>query len=475
MKANANGSPFGIADLAGGASIKNDVLHWVWFALHRNAAPLFDMFNTPRRSERTCGVMVQSAWGTVKKRQKIQISISLSNDNAGFARAQYDRSSGKENDKMKIPTTRDTRQAAIFDLTEGETQAKSIEDSSVVMRKSKPIGKLIMRVFKTSLVLSAGAIGALILVAIGLYFATSGQYPVAATVVDDASLPQIEINGVRLHAETYGDPSNPVIIVLHGGPGGDYRSQLGAKSLADTNFVVFYDQRGAGLSERVSAEDLTVPAYIAELDAVIDRYSPDRPVTLLGHSWGAMLATAYLGEAPEKVARAILLEPGFFTGEEMQDWMAEASQYMSGLGFYWQAAIAAFQSLHVSGPDSSAGQDYMMTQIIHEFVNHPENPYHCSGEEFDAAAWRFGATASQTAGKTGAAEIELIAQGAESYPGPVLLLASACNDWIGEDAQRVHLSFFQNGELSIVPNSGHDMIWDNPDETMPLIRAFLDK
>ena len=86
-----------------------------------------------------------------------------------------------------------------------------------------------------------------------------------------------------------------------------------------------------------------------------------------------------------------------------------------------------------------------------------------------------GATASQTAGRTDATEIELIAQGAESYPGPVLLLAGTCNDWLGEDVQRVHLSFFSNGELSIVPNSGHDLIWDNPDETMPLIRAFLGK
>jgi proline iminopeptidase len=343
------------------------------------------------------------------------------------------------------------------------------------MQISRNTRGLRMRFLKISLVMVGSLTGALIITALGLFFTTSGKYTVVATVVDDASLPQIEINGVRLHAETYGDPSNPAIIVLHGGPGGDYRSQLGAKSLADTNFVVFYDQRGAGLSERVPTEELTVPSYLAELDAVIDRYSPDRPVTLLGHSWGAMLATAYLGEAPEKVARAILLEPGFFTGEEAQDWMTQAKPFMSGLGFYMKASIIAFQSLHVSGPDSNAGQDYMMSEIIHEFANHPENPYHCPGEEFDAAAWRFGATASQTAGKTGADEIELIAQGAESYPRPVLLLASACNDWIGEDAQRVHLSFFQQGELMIVPNSGHDMIWDNPEETMPLIRAFLGK
>jgi len=376
---------------------------------------------------------------------------------------------------MTISPTQHRQQAALFGLSARRTPADISEESPMAQQTSNPARKTIMRVFRAILIVSGGAIGALILAAFGLYFATSGQYPVAATVVDDASLPRVEINGVRLHAETYGDPSNPVIIVLHGGPGGDYRSQLGAKALADTNFVVFYDQRGAGLSERVSAEKLTIPTYMAELDGVIDKYSPDRPVTLLGHSWGAMLATAYLGKAPDKVERAILLEPGFFSGDEMQDWMVEAKPFMSGLGFYGRAAIAAFQSLHVSGPDSRAGQDYMMSKIIHEFVNHPENPYHCPGEEFDAAAWRFGATASQTAGKTGADEIELIAQGAESYPGPVLLLASACNDWIGEDAQRVHLSFFQNGELGIVPNSGHDMIWDNPDETLPLIRAFLDK
>ena len=376
---------------------------------------------------------------------------------------------------MTIPPSQHRRQAALTGLTASGTPAELIEDSPMASQNQKPIRKKIAQAFKISLIISGGAIGAFILAAIGLYFATSGRYPVAATVLDDATLPQIEINGVRLHAETYGDPSNPVIIVLHGGPGGDYRSLLGAKSLADTNFVVFYDQRGAGMSERVPAEDLTVPAYMAELDTVIDRYSPDRPVTLLGHSWGAMLATAYLGEAPQKVARAILLEPGFFTDEEAQDWMTQAGPYMSGLGFYMRAAIAAFQSLHVSGPDSSAARDYMMSAIIDEFANHPENPYHCRGEEFDAAAWRFGATASQMAGKTGADEIELIAQGAESYSGPVLLLASACNDWIGEDAQRIHLSFFQKGELMIVSNSGHDMIWDNPDETLPLIRAFLGK
>src|SRR5512147_2073700 len=80
---------------------------------------------------------------------------------------------------------------------------------------------------------------------------------VPRTVAEDATLPAIEMNGSRFHAERFGNPANPVIVFLHGGPGGDYRSMLrlaeryNGSSLADDYFLVYWDQRGAGLSERV--------------------------------------------------------------------------------------------------------------------------------------------------------------------------------------------------------------------------------
>ena len=96
MKANANGATFGIGDLAGSASIENDALHRVWFTLRCKATSLFDMSNAPRRGKRTRGVFVQSARRPAEKRQEVQIATPLSNDNASFARAQYDGSNGKE-------------------------------------------------------------------------------------------------------------------------------------------------------------------------------------------------------------------------------------------------------------------------------------------------------------------------------------------------------------------------------------------
>jgi hypothetical protein len=116
VKANANGSPFRIGNLAGGASIQNDVLHWVWFALGCKATPFLHVFNAPSCSELARGVFVQTTRGTGEKRQKIQIANSLSNDNAGFARARYDGSNSKENNQMTIPTKKYARQAALFGL-----------------------------------------------------------------------------------------------------------------------------------------------------------------------------------------------------------------------------------------------------------------------------------------------------------------------------------------------------------------------
>src|SRR5262245_60229513 len=90
---------------------------------------------------------------------------------------------------------------------------------------------------------------------------------VPRTAAEDLSLPAIELNGSRFHAQAFGNPANPVIVFLHGGPGGDYRSllKLGERfngySLADDYYLVFWDQRGAGLSKRESKESISIDAY----------------------------------------------------------------------------------------------------------------------------------------------------------------------------------------------------------------------
>lgn len=305
-----------------------------------------------------------------------------------------------------------------------------------------------------------------------LFFGTRETYVVAPLVSEDATLPSVTIGGVQLHLRQVDGPAGaPTIIVLHGGPGGDFRSLLALSALSETYNVVFYDQRGAGRSERVSAEQLTLNDYISELYGVKRLVSPDAPVTLIGHSWGAMLATAYLGQHPEDVTAAVLIEPGYLDSAGKSAWNEVASRYMSGTGYWAEAVVTGFRAQHIDRPDPSAADDFLVGHMVGVFTNHPENPYHC-GDGYAAPSWRFGATASRAWADNSDADVDRLTEQVRRFDRPVLLLAGECNNWLGP-LQSIHMQFFVNANFQIIPSAGHDVVWDNPEATLNAIHRFL--
>ena len=164
-----------------------------------------------------------------------------------------------------------------------------------------------------------GFTGIILILFVLLYFTSSGDYKVADTVEQDPTIPHIKIGNTIFHSETFGNDTNAVVIVIHGGPGNDYRYLLPIKQLANHYYVVFYDQRGTGLSPRVPAEELSLETSLDDLHNIINYYSPEKKVNLIGHSWGAMLASGYIGMHPEKINKAVLVEPGLLTTEKAKE------------------------------------------------------------------------------------------------------------------------------------------------------------
>ncbi|MEJ7685137.1 MAG: hypothetical protein WKG06_46280 [Segetibacter sp.] len=71
---------------------------------------------------------------------------------------------------------------------------------------------------------------------------------VPPTANQDTQLPQLRIHVANydriIHLQTFGNPANPAIFVLHGGPGADFKLFLPLKALADSFYVVMWDSRG---------------------------------------------------------------------------------------------------------------------------------------------------------------------------------------------------------------------------------------
>lgn len=303
-----------------------------------------------------------------------------------------------------------------------------------------------------------------------LFVITWREYPVQKTVLDDPSLPRLVVDQITLHAEAQGPEKAPVLIAVHDGPGGDYRSLLALKSLADQFRIVFYDQRGSGLSARVPANQLSIEESLKELESIADHFAPTRPIHLLGHGWGGMLAAAYAGRHPQRVQGLILAEPGFLNTEMAQRVMPELSR--TSASFILNTSLAWIKSLHIHGPDPSAAEDFVFSQIRYQ----PR--YHCADRKPQPdSSWRAGFRAWKTITQsTFTAEGKIVInfiQDLKKLPLPVLFLVSECNSLTGQTFQKQQIQLFSKAEMAQISGSGHELLLDNPQETLTRIRYYL--
>lgn len=299
------------------------------------------------------------------------------------------------------------------------------------------------------------------------------------TVERDSSIPQISLQGHRFHVQTYGSEDAPVLIVLHGGPGADFRYLLNLSVLSDQYRVVFYDQLGTGLSQRVEAKDISVDTFVRDLDAVVEHFGRKRKVILLGHSWGAMLASAYLGKYPHKVSRAVLAEPGFLDADTLKDFQRDELPSFRVIAGFTKAWLGKWR-VSTDG-DPYARDDWFLLQVL-PLMQH-QNPQ-CQGEQTAGAemkAWRFGSPAFQaTMGKMMDdpewAKTLNLAQGLENFEGKVLFLRGACNTEQGEAYQRKMMSKFSqksSARLVTIEKAGHFMFNDQLEDSIAAVRQFL--
>ncbi len=323
-------------------------------------------------------------------------------------------------------------------------------------------------------------IGVVVLGCLVLYLAASGEYTLPQTVETDSSLPKITLDGVTFHAEAFGRESSPVIIVIHGGPGNDYRYLLNAKELSDEFRVVFYDQRGTGLSPSVPREQMTLENMLEDLDKMVTHFGGGKPVKLLGHSWGAMLASGYVGIHPKKASHILLAEPGMLTSEAATNYMKKFKLNM-GFDGITQLVWLWLQSRHVDSPDEYAKDDYLFTNLFNlDAEGGPTAEYYCEGKPPENAlkAWRYNfASNMEIQGKATAdpdnIQLDLI-KGVENYKGKTLFMVGSCNTMIGEAFQKqFHTKYFKDTELAIVEGSGHLMFGEKPEESIAVSRKFF--
>lgn len=124
----------------------------------------------------------------------------------------------------------------------------------------------------------------------------------------------VPIRLYRYHVRLWGKPGpRPPLVLVHGwmDVAASYQFMVDALShgFFDDRLIIAPDWRGFGRTRPPQPTDHYVFAdYLADLDRLIDHFSGDQPVDLVGHSMGGNVLMHYAGVRPKRIRRAVNLE-----------------------------------------------------------------------------------------------------------------------------------------------------------------------
>ncbi|GIW51950.1 MAG: amino acid amidase [Gemmatimonadales bacterium] len=137
----------------------------------------------------------------------------------------------------------------------------------------------------------------------------------------------LEVNGVNLFTRTIGE--GPDVVVLHGGPGAHHDYLLPYfDHLASGRRLRYYDQRGGGRSPIGRHVPAGWREHVADLRGLLEEWDIAR-ATLLGFSWGGLLALLFAISHPDRVGRLALVSPAAPTAEGRKEFERRFSERAS--------------------------------------------------------------------------------------------------------------------------------------------------
>lgn len=292
---------------------------------------------------------------------------------------------------------------------------------------------------------------------------------VPATVDINHDLPGLSIhtagNDRLIHYRTFGDSANPVLFILHGSVS-DMQPYLPLQILSDKYYVVFWDMRGNGLSERCTAEELSIDEMVNEIEVVKNHFSPVKPVTIIGHSWSAFFTAVYLSRYPNSVDQAILIEPNGLKDD-----------YLNEIGGALNLFTEGYMDMMYTNKYLNANDHEVLDYQALAMLTSAVRSFHCDANHLpDWPVARIGAFAliiwEKSILKNGRFNFDYT-EDISNFPNKVLLVGTSCSP-IGYDFQeKYHKPLFHNAEVLKIEHSGHRLITEQFDAFLTGIKLYL--
>ena len=271
------------------------------------------------------------------------------------------------------------------------------------------------------------------------------------------------------------------LMIVHGGPGASHDYFLPyLLPLMRSNRLVFIDERGSGKSSKLEdASQYTVANMVEDIEAVRQALGLGK-ISLLGHSFGGVLAQAYAFKYQKNLSHVILGSTFASTRElnqalarmkaEMDPKERDRVNALEAAGLYGKGEIWERGRYPEEYAKLAWGKGY----FPYIYQNHPDPNYDPlssnTGTAWDVYREMWGSDGEFIIDGN-LKEVEYVSRLSE-IKVPTLIVVGEHDESDPRMSKEMHEKI-AGSQLVILPNSGHMTFVDQPEQFLKVVRDFV--
>ena len=261
------------------------------------------------------------------------------------------------------------------------------------------------------------------------------------------------------------NPEGPLLFVLlHGFGASTFSWHPVTEALAARGHVIAYDRPGFGVTPLVSRSAKRIDPYSLQgqvelLGAIIEKEAKGRPVVLIGHSAGALVATEFVLRQENVAAGLILESPAVWRRPPIPSLVARLLR-LPALESFGQRLLESFEKAGMRILESSYfDRDKLTAETIAGYRAPMNSP------DWKLSLWRFMTADQSNKVRTNLWRLEL----------PVFVLTGDHDKIVKvEDTLKV-TERIAGHSIYLVPEAGHLAHEEQPDDFMRVVDRFIAK
>ncbi len=272
----------------------------------------------------------------------------------------------------------------------------------------------------------------------------------------------VQLDDCSLYCEIEGE-GTPVVLI-NGGPGSTHHAFHPHFSQAgDFLKLIYYDQRGCGLSQYTSDKPYTLYQAVEDLEKMRIKLGFDKWI-VLGSSFGGTLAQAYAVSFPENLS-GLIFESSAFSGLPMDYAGSRQYDYISG------EEMDKIREIHTS-------RHLSVEQIIYNAFLNGDWKRQCfykptRDEIARSARYEWDHDRNYRDGMLNSKETLDFSDVFSRCPIPVLIIDGKWDLTWDESKSQAFQACFNNAKLVILEEAGHEPSRDDPTNFFAELKGFV--